>query len=145
MLKRQQVSETWHTVRLSSLGTPKVALITKEKAFGYAKRFPQISCRSPRVHRSFKALMNRLLPEYDRRVCRRVAPGHGNTCYFRTGGSAEGIVGVRSPRPGLSPFNAPSQTCVADNAMTEQIFLVESLIALRHSTDARAVVERCAV
>jgi hypothetical protein len=45
----------------------------------------------------------------------------------------------------LSPFNAPFQTGVADNATTEQIVPVESLIALRQSTDARAMVERRAV
>ena len=44
----------------------------------------------------------------------------------------------------LSPFNAPFQTRVADNA-TEQIVPDESLIVLRERTDARAVVERCAV
>jgi hypothetical protein len=45
----------------------------------------------------------------------------------------------------LSPFNAPFHTAVVDNATTEQIVPVESLIALRESTDCRAMVQRRAV
>ena len=45
----------------------------------------------------------------------------------------------------LSPFSAPFQTAVVDNATAEQIVPVEALIALRESTDARAMVEQRAV
>ena len=45
----------------------------------------------------------------------------------------------------LSPFNAPFHTAVVDNATTEQIVPVESLIALRESTGCRAMAQRRAL
>ena len=45
----------------------------------------------------------------------------------------------------LSPFNAPFQTGVLGSAKTEQIVSIESLLAIRENTDARALVQRRAV